>query len=281
MRNDMPLRIKIREKLDMAMMALLVQYAATSKNVRSWISLGREDVGAINIIAGYMDQAMEDIASVGDALYDESKSFWELMKMCETAFLSIKEFERAFNAWKPNDEKEKEKMAKTKIETNKDIPQSRSELNEKIAELGRNERMREKITIEMNEQIAKVKARYADDAKDYDLKIESLQKGISAYCEVHRDELTDNGKTKTVKLPAGTLSWRVCPPSCRLSKPEAIMESLKSKGLSRFIRIKEEISKDLILADPEAVASVKGITIIKGKEELSIEPDKEELEKAA
>jgi phage host-nuclease inhibitor protein Gam len=172
-------------------------------------------------------------------------------------------------------------MAKTKIAVNVKVPTDRIELNERISELGRNERIREKIALEMNEAIAKIKKRYAEDVKEYDDKISELLAGIAAYCEVHRDELTENGKSKTVSLPAGTISWRICPPSCRLTKPEVIMELLKRKGLHRFIRVKEEISKDMILAEPTAVAGVKGITIIKGKEELAIEPDRSELEKVA
>lgn len=172
-------------------------------------------------------------------------------------------------------------MAKTKVVVNVEIPRNRAELNEKIAELGRNERIRDKITLEMNEVIAKTKDRYADDVKKYDDKITELQSGIAAYCEVHRDELTEGGKSKSVKLPAGMISWRICPPSCRITKPEVVLELLKKKGLHRFIRTKEEVSKDMVLAEPVAVASIKGITIISGKEELSIEPDREELERVA
>ena len=56
------------------------------------------------------------------------------------------------------------------------------------------------------------------------------------------------------------------------------MELLKKKGLGRFIRVKEEISKDLILLEPKAVAEIKGITIVSEKEELSIEPYEVKLE---
>ena len=172
-------------------------------------------------------------------------------------------------------------MAVKKVLVNRNIPHDRQDLCEKMRELGRLERIRESITIEMNEKISNLKTRYSEECKEYDNKISSLQEGIASYCEVHRDELTDNGKTKTVKLPTGTLSWRFCPPSCRISKPEVVLETLKAKKLARFIRIKEEISKDLILSDIDAVAGIKGITIVQGKEELTIEPDKEDLGRTA
>ena len=177
---------------------------------------------------------------------------------------------------------EKEKtMVKTKVTVNRDIPRNRNELNEKLAELGRVNRVRDKIVIEMNEAIERIKQRYSEEVKVHDERIKSIAGGIESYCEVHREELTDGGKTKTVVLPAGEISWRKCPPSVRLTKPEVIIELLKKKGLSRFIRIKEEISKDLILADTAAVVGIKGISIVSEKEELTIQPNEETLESAA
>ncbi|HAE37693.1 MAG TPA: host-nuclease inhibitor protein Gam [Candidatus Riflebacteria bacterium] len=171
-------------------------------------------------------------------------------------------------------------MARTKIEVNREIPKTRQELVDQIAELGRQERMRNKIENEMNEAITKLKKRYEEEAEPCNQKIKAIVNGVEAYCEVHRDELTDGGKTKTVTLPSGTLSWRKCPPSCRITKPEDVIAMLKKKGLSRFIRVKEEISKDLILAEPEAIVAVKGIAIVSEKEELSIEPFEVKLEAA-
>lgn len=163
-------------------------------------------------------------------------------------------------------------MAKTKVTINKEIPSNREELVEKIEELGRQERLKVKIENQMNEAITKLKRRYEEEAEPCNNKIKAITAGIEAYSVVHRDELTDGGKTKTVNLPSGTLSWRKSPPSVRLSKKEKVIELLKKKGLSRFIRTKEEISKELILSEPAAVAGVKGITIVKEKEVLSIEP---------
>lgn len=169
-------------------------------------------------------------------------------------------------------------MARTKTEVNKQIPTNRQDLVDKIAELGRQERMRAKIEVEMNNQITRIKQRYEEEVEPANQAIKMLTSGINAYCEVHRDELTDGGKTKTVNLPSGTISWRKCPPSCKLTKPEDIIALLKKKGLNRFIRIKEEIGKDLILSEQAAVVGIKGIVIMKEKEELAIEPFEVKLE---
>jgi phage host-nuclease inhibitor protein Gam len=169
-------------------------------------------------------------------------------------------------------------MARTKTQTNKEIPTSRQDLVDKIAELGRQERLRAKIEVEMNNSITKIKQRYEEEVDPVNQAIKALSAGITAYCEVNRDDLTDNGKVKTVNLPSGTISWRKCPPSVRLTKPENVIELLKKKGLSRFVRIKEEVNKDMILSEQAAVTGVKGITIVREKEELAIEPFEVKLE---
>ncbi|MEW6708285.1 MAG: host-nuclease inhibitor Gam family protein [Candidatus Riflebacteria bacterium] len=169
-------------------------------------------------------------------------------------------------------------MARTKTETNKQIPANRQDLVDKIAELGRQERLRAKIEVEMNNAITKIKQRYEEEVDPVNQAIKAISSGITAYCEVHRDELTDGGKVKTVNLPSGTICWRKCPPSVRLTAPDNVIKLLKVKGLARFVRIKEEVNKDLILSEPAAVTGVKGITIVKEKEELSIEPFEVKLE---
>lgn len=169
-------------------------------------------------------------------------------------------------------------MARTKTEVNKQIPTNRQDLVDKIAELGRQERMRAKIEVEMNNAITKIKQRYEEEVEPVNLAIKQLSSGINAYCEVHRDELTDGGKIKTVNLPSGTISWRKCPPSVRLTSPDKVIKLLKEKGLSRFVRIKEEVNKDMILSEQAAVTGIKGIAIVKEKEELAIEPFEVKLE---
>ncbi len=169
-------------------------------------------------------------------------------------------------------------MAKTRLTVKDDIPSTRQELDEKIAELGRQERIKAKIESDMNEDMSQIKKRYEEQAEPVAARIKSLISGIEKYCVVHYKELTDDGKNRTVFLPSGTLSWRKCPPSVRLSKPNKIIEILKEKGLERYIRVNEEVSKDIILAEPLPVAGIKGITIIKEKENLSIEPFEVKLE---
>ena len=57
-------------------------------------------------------------------------------------------------------------------------------------------------------------------------------------------------------------------------------EALKSFGLERFLRTKEEIDKTAILAEPDAVEHIKGISITQ-REEFVIVPFETKLEEVA
>ncbi|EIF0163143.1 host-nuclease inhibitor Gam family protein, partial [Salmonella enterica] len=102
--------------------------------------------------------------------------------------------------------------------------------------------------------------------------IDTLSKGVQGWCEAHRDELTQNGRTKTASLITGKVEWRNRPPSVGIRGVETVLETLRRLGLERFIRTKEEINKDAILSEPKAVEGVAGITVRSGVEDFAITP---------
>ena len=53
---------------------------------------------------------------------------------------------------------------------------------------------------------------------------------------------------------------------------ERVLEALRRLGLHRFIRRKEEVNKEAILAEPQAVSAVPGISIAQGVEDFAITP---------
>jgi phage host-nuclease inhibitor protein Gam len=53
---------------------------------------------------------------------------------------------------------------------------------------------------------------------------------------------------------------------------EAVIEALNRLGLSRFVRVKEELNKEAILNEPEAVKGVAGLSIKSGVEDFVIQP---------
>ncbi len=154
-------------------------------------------------------------------------------------------------------------MAKkaTKTPAFRGVCQSREETVAAIARIGECQRERQRLTADMNDRIADIKQHYEDQALPLGEEIATLTERVQGWCEAHRAELTSGGKVKTVALASGTIQWRTTPPSVRVTGMEAVLQALRGLGLTRFIRAKEELNKEAVLADPEAVASVKGIVI--------------------
>lgn len=171
------------------------------------------------------------------------------------------------------------KKANTRIKTDAldYVPQTPAELNTAVADIGTAQRERERIQAEMNDNLAAVRAEYEAMAKPHADRIAELTQGVKVYCEAHRDELTRGGRTKTARLATGEISWRTRPPSVMVRGVEAVIDALRRLKLDRFLRTKTELDKEAVLAEPDAVSAIKGLSISQ-KEDFVIKPDSTELE---
>ncbi len=160
------------------------------------------------------------------------------------------------------------------------VPQNRDQANECIAEIGRLQRERDRIRADMNDEVAAVKERHEAQALPLAEKIRHLSAGVQLWCEANRSELTQGGKVKFAMLAAGKINWRMRPPKVALRGKDKIIEALKAMGLSRFIRVTEEVNKEAILAEAEIAGAVPGISITRG-EDFVITPHETELEEVA
>lgn len=160
------------------------------------------------------------------------------------------------------------------------IPQNREQTAEAIREIGEIQRNLTRIAADMNDEIAEVKQRFETEAEPLRIRIESLQQGVQTWSEANRDAITQNGKVKTAIFTTGEVSWRMRPPSVTVRGAEAVLDQLRKLRLSRFIREKEEVNKEAILNEPEAVAHVAGICISQG-EDFVVSPFETELAEAS
>lgn len=157
------------------------------------------------------------------------------------------------------------------------VPKSLDEAAEFLAQIGEEQRATDKIRSDINTKVDKLKAKAMADVKPYQEKISQLVEGLFAYAEAHRDELTDGGKRKTVEVPTGTFGWRMTPSAVSLRDVESILKSLKSLGLERFIRTKEEVDKEAMLKEPDVASTVKGVSVSQ-REEFIAKPTELEVE---
>lgn len=157
------------------------------------------------------------------------------------------------------------------------VPQSRDAVVDAIADIGYAQRERVRIEAEMNDALAEIRLGFEQQALPYAERIKSLSAGVQTWCEANRAALTQDGKTKTARLASGEIKWRTRPPSVSVRAADVVIQALKAMKLDRFIRTREEVNKEAILADPAAVTHIKGVTITQ-KEDFVIVPFETELE---
>jgi phage host-nuclease inhibitor protein Gam len=152
------------------------------------------------------------------------------------------------------------------------VPQEFAVADRAVAELGRTRREIARLETEMNEGLALLKAGYERQAEPLLAREAVLLAGIEAYCAANRDRLTNGGKVKTIPFTSGSAKWRMRPPGVTIRAIEATIARLKEAGLTRFLRVKEEINREAILADPAAVAGIATIAVGSAGEDFIVEP---------
>lgn len=154
------------------------------------------------------------------------------------------------------------------------VPQNKNDCAEHIRTLGDLQREFERERSAMNDAIAATTQAHQPALEALSARIEALQTGVQAWCEAHRVDLCGEGDKlgKTANLVTGEVSWRVRPPSVRVTGADAVTDTLLRMGLGRFVRVKNEANKEAMLNEPDAVRGIAGIAIVSGVEDFVITP---------
>lgn len=155
-------------------------------------------------------------------------------------------------------------------------PQTRDQCAEQINQIGRLQREILTLNAAMNDEIAAITDRYTGQYTPRQEEVKALSAGVQSYCEAHRNELTGNGKSKSGEFVTGTVQWRQQPPSVQVRGVDAVIEALLNLGLGRFVRTKNEVNKEAILNEPDAVKGVAGISLKTKVEAFVITPFEQE-----
>ncbi|PCI62019.1 MAG: host-nuclease inhibitor protein Gam [Gammaproteobacteria bacterium] len=161
-----------------------------------------------------------------------------------------------------------------------DLPAALSllEVEEFIQQIGELDRQVDVLEGTMNDKLTVIKKEFETQAKPLNDKINELFNGVQAYCSVNRLNML-KGDAKTAKLSTGEISWRVTPPKVSVKGVDAVIKMIKSLGLNRFLRDKQEIDKPALLNEKDVALNIPGISISQ-KEEFVIKPFSSELERA-
>jgi phage host-nuclease inhibitor protein Gam len=164
------------------------------------------------------------------------------------------------------------KANRLKLQAEAYVPQTIDDCAADIRRIGDLQRQITVAQAEMNDAIAEITERYQPLLEGIKEQIKPLQAGVQVWCEANRHDLTRGGKVKTASFVTGEVQWRQRPPSVSVRGVDGVMLLLVKLGLDRFIRVKNEINKDAILNEPDAVRGVPGINIVTGVEDFVIAP---------
>lgn len=156
------------------------------------------------------------------------------------------------------------------------LPQSRDEVAALIGQIGEDERALCLIEVELNEKIAALRAGYEERADPLRQRIAASQSAVQSYCEANRASLTDGGKVKTHRFTTGDVAWRTRPPAVRVTAEADCIARLQESGRGRFVRVRQEINREAVLAEREAVEDIPQIRVVQS-EDFIVTPHQIEL----
>lgn len=162
------------------------------------------------------------------------------------------------------------------------VPQTREEVQQWIAGLGKVQRERATLTNNMNDLISPITERFAPQIDEKTQEEQRLLDGIATWCEANKADLTKDAKT--VNLVTGEIQWRMNPASVAFKrgiKVEEIIAHIKQLKLGKlFVRVKEEVNKEAILAaDDKTKAKLTAagtIKIVTDSETFAVTPFEQE-----
>ncbi|MCL5266691.1 MAG: host-nuclease inhibitor Gam family protein [Bacteroidetes bacterium] len=124
------------------------------------------------------------------------------------------------------------------------------DLDSQLLELGRHKVFIAKAEADMNKLIQSIRADFNDKTADACSQSELIEKEIEQYCLVHKP---DFDKVRTRSFVHGEVGFRTNPPKVsqlnRKYNINTTLELIKRIFKGRYVRQKEEIDKELVLAD--------------------------------
>mgnify|MGYP000480565616 CR=1 FL=1 len=122
-------------------------------------------------------------------------------------------------------------------------PQNLEETATFVSKIGEEQRAVQEIQADLERDIDALKTKAAKRAQPHVERITERLEGLFIFGEANRDELTKEGKIRTVKVVSGEFGWRWTPPRVTIRGEEDVIARLKKLKLEHFIRTKEEINK--------------------------------------
>lgn len=164
------------------------------------------------------------------------------------------------------------KAKKSKAKAIARVPQSREDAVMAIGRIGTLRRLIELHKADMAETVRIAGEKLEAATTDLISELAEHERGVQTWCEANRGALTNDGKVKFHDFGTGQIKWRSLPASVTVRGVETAIEAFKKLGFTAFIRTKEELNKEAMLADADKARLVTGVTIKSAGEDFVIEP---------
>ncbi len=156
--------------------------------------------------------------------------------------------------------------------------QTQQEAEAMVLRIGDIQRELRRREADLGDALARAKASAEETALPLKHELAATQDAVQTWAEANRKLLTRDGKTKTVELATGKVSWRLRPPSVRLRGIDQVLEFILGQpSLKRFLRVKREVDKEALAKEPDIASSIPGVTVGSAGEDFIIEPFEAEL----
>ena len=152
------------------------------------------------------------------------------------------------------------------------VPETREQAEEAVRVITTLKIRERKLKSEMDAKLTEVKKRYEEELSGLAEKITPAVESIHAWAERHPE---DFGGKKSLPMLHGVIGWRTTPPSLKPLKGftwPAVLERLLGLGRREYIRSKEEVNKEALLAARES-EDLKGMYVqVIQDDEFFVEP---------
>lgn len=108
---------------------------------------------------------------------------------------------------------------------------------------------RNKALLAMDQQITAIRERHEATINQCNTALEQKTELIRAWAEAHPEEF---GKAKSLDLFHALIGWRTGQPTLKTLKGwtwDAVLEAVRNLGFQKYIRTKEELNKQAMLAE--------------------------------
>jgi phage host-nuclease inhibitor protein Gam len=136
------------------------------------------------------------------------------------------------------------------------VPQNKDECAAFIHQMGVLQREHAALHLDMNNQIAAITAKFQPLMEALQSRIDPLFKGVQAWCESNRAQITEDMRVKTANLVTGEVNWRVGMPTCSVTGAEQVIQALKMLGLGSYVRSTEAVNKEMVISTVLAARTV-------------------------